>query len=201
MDNNENEKKDDLNNNSKENKTVEEEKKSNINTKPTSIVSNETKPRKWLLVLLIIITIGIVGVLAYKATSSLIESHNKGSWGIFSTFEKQNDIEKKANEIIEQTQEEVKNQREKISKDSFNWDFETYVGTEYDSSVGHLLDKVITNNKKHKDYTITVTFKGITTAEPEAIKNFKKQFQEWHKYEVSLDYDDDGYVNKVTIEE
>ena len=90
--------------------------------------------------------------------------------------------------------------KKKISKDSFNWDFETYVGTQYSNSIGYLLDDVITNNKKNKDYLITVIFKDTNTTDPETIKNIKKQFEEWHKYEVSLDYDEEGYVNKITIE-
>ena len=33
------------------------------------------------------------------------------------------------------------------------------------------------------------------------IKNIKKSLDEWGQYEVSVDYDDNGYVNKITIED
>ena len=83
----------------------------------------------------------------------------------------------------------------------FNSSFEMYMGTEYGSSVGRLLDEIITNNKKNEDNLVTVKFKETNTKDPEEIKNLKKQLDEWTKYEVSFEYDDDGLIYLATIEE
>ena len=187
------------------NKQIEENKKEKTeNNQIDNKSTNDFKPRKWLLSILIIITIGIFIFLVYQAVNSFKSmTENKESWGIFNFMKSFEDTQEQSNEIINkanETQKEIENQRKKINRDSFNWNFETYVGTEYGSSVGYLLDKVITNNKKNKDYLITVIFKDTNTTDPESIKNIKKQFEEWHKYEVSLDYDEEGYANKVTIE-
>ena len=32
------------------------------------------------------------------------------------------------------------------------------------------------------------------------IKNTKKNFDDWTKYEISVDYDENGFVYKMTIE-
>ena len=168
----------------------EENKEIETNEQTDNKSTNDFKPRKWLLSILIIITIGIFVFLVYQGVNSFKSmTSNKESWGIFNFMKSFEDIQEQANE-----------NKKKISKDSFNWDFETYVGTQYSNSIGYLLDDVITNNKKNKDYLITVIFKDTNTTDPETIKNIKKQFEEWHKYEVSLDYDEEGYVNKITIE-
>ena len=84
---------------------------------------------------------------------------------------------------------------------SFNWDFEMYQGTEYGSSVGRLLDTAITNNKKNSSIQVTVEYKDVSTKDPEEIKNLKKQFDEWTKYEVSFEYNNTGLIYLIKIED
>ncbi|MEE3343122.1 MAG: hypothetical protein VZS44_03430 [Bacilli bacterium] len=148
----------------------------------TSISSNELKPRTWLLYILILISIGIVFYLSYSAVTYLKGAHDKEK-------SKWEDIDK-----------EFKNFGEEFDKDSFNMDFEHHTGTESSTSVGWLLDDVITSNKKNKEKLITVVFGSTTTSDPEEIKNLKKQLTK-NKYEISVDYDEKGFVNKITIEE
>ena len=83
----------------------------------------------------------------------------------------------------------------------FNSTFEMYVGTEYGSSVGRLLDKIITNNKKDKNNQVKVEYKETLTKNPNEIQDLKKQFEEWTKYEVSFEYDDDGIIYLAKIED
>ena len=83
----------------------------------------------------------------------------------------------------------------------FNSTFEMYIGTEYGSSVGRLLDKIVTNNKKDKKNQIKVEYKETTTKDPEEIQDLKKQFDEWTKYEVSFEYDENGKIYLTKIEE
>jgi len=83
----------------------------------------------------------------------------------------------------------------------FNNTYEMYMGTEYGSSVGRLIDEVSTNNKKDKEHKITIKYKEISTQEPEQMKEIKKQLDQWTKYEVTFEYDEDGFIYIATIEE
>ena len=81
----------------------------------------------------------------------------------------------------------------------FNSSFEFYVGSRSGFSVKSLLDKVNTNNKTKVEHIITVVYNGITTSDTTEITNMKQTLENNKKYEVSLDYDTNGFVNKVTI--
>lgn len=159
---------------------IESEGGSNLN-------NNELKPRRWLLVVLLLIAIAIVVVLLNKLVTDYNEKKkNKSSNGI--------------SDVINNQMEKGTEMLDKFEIDSFNSKFEFRVGQNYGSSVMHLLDDVIINNKKNQDHVLTVVFEDLSTTDPEEIKKAKKNFDEWTKYEVSVDYGDDGYVNKITIE-
>ena len=53
--------------------------------------------------------------------------------------------------------------------------------------------------KKNKDHTIKVIYKDITTSDAIELINLKKIIEDQNKYEVILDYDNNGYINQVTI--
>lgn len=91
--------------------------------------------------------------------------------------------------------------KKEVSKDFFNSSYEIYTGEKTGNTLVWLLDKVITNNKKNQSHLITIVFKNHNSADPEEIKNLKSELEDWHQYEVSIDYDTDGYVNKITIED
>lgn len=82
----------------------------------------------------------------------------------------------------------------------FNLMYESRTGTQWGISLRNILDEVITNNKTNSEHLLTVKYKNTETTDPEEIKNLKKSFDEWTNYEVSLDYDEDGFVNKIIIE-
>lgn len=152
---------------------------------------NDFKPRKWLVILLIIIALAITVVLIKKVITVYQEKTKTFNSSI------QNDYEEKYNE----TKNQIDNARKKMELDSFNSPFEMYTGTEFGSAVSSLLDAVITNNKKNQEHLITVVFKNHNTSNSEEITNLKKELDNWHKYEVSLDYNEEGYTNKITIQE
>lgn len=101
--------------------------------------------------------------------------------------------------------------KETISPTSFNQLFEFYSGTQYNSSVRSLLDDVIKSNKKYKEHLVEVVCRDTLYGTDEAgIRNakasigtnaFKENEYGFIEYEVSLDYDEKGYVIKITIEE
>ena len=150
--------------------------------KTNSVKENddELKSRRWLLVALIILALAISVVLINKIVIDKKAANNESSNGIFDIF---------------------KDSTNKISTSSFNSQFEMYVGTEYGSSVSRLLDKVITNNKKNKDQKVTVIYGDTKTTDSTEIKSLKKNFDTWDKLEISFEYDNDGFIYEVTIED
>lgn len=83
--------------------------------------------------------------------------------------------------------------------DDFNLDIELYSGTQYGSPVSRLLNNVITKIKKNTNHPITVIYGTTTTSNPDEIVALKKQFDKRKQYEVQMDYDSKGYINKITI--
>lgn len=150
-----------------------------INIKGDSSDPDELKPRRWLLVVLIIIAILIVILLADKViTDRKKASENHNSWGIFDIF----------------------NFNGFNSLTAFNNQFEIYKGSNYGTAAALLLDEVITNNKKDSNHIITVIFEDKATSTPDEIKEIKKGFGTWDTYEITFDYDEKNYIEKVTIE-
>ena len=142
---------------------------------------NDFKPRKWLLIILIIIALVISIILINKAINVYNES-KKNHTGIFDTI---------FGDFIEE--------KEKFNSDFFNSDYEFHKGTQDESSVKDLLDDVITNNKKNKNHLITIVYETHNTTDSEEITNIKNEITENKKYEVLLDYNEKQYVNKITI--
>ena len=75
-----------------------------------------------------------------------------------------------------------------------------YVGTKTGGIVKVAMDKVITNNKKLSIHKVKVIFENIETEEPTEIKELKSKIDDFKQYEVSYEYDDDGYVTEMVIE-
>lgn len=121
----------------------------------------------------------------------------------FTTF---NNIRKTQNDMmisIQQKQDEitspVQQQQTEVEKQAFNNKFELYSGTSSKIFVTTLLDNVVTNNKKNSDKVITVVYNETTTTDANEIVELKSSFEQGKNYEVMLDYDTNGLVNKVTI--
>lgn len=139
-----------------------------------NIKVDEGKPRKWLLILLIIIAIVISVVLVDKVVRDIKSSE----WNMFIPSENNYDFD----------------------KSYFNSTFEMKSGTNPGTFVSILMDDVITNNKTNDKHMITVVFGDLNSSNPKEIKEAKKNINSFSQYEVSLDYDENGYVNMVTIE-
>lgn len=82
---------------------------------------------------------------------------------------------------------------------AFNAPFELYNGSQSGIFLDSLLDQVVTNNKTEADHIITVVYNATMTAMPDEITALKQNLEDSKEYEVSLDYDADGFVNKITI--
>ena len=119
---------------------------------------------------------------------------DKESSGIFISFI--NFIKEIVSGQIEEQKEEDKQNEIK----QYNSKFDIYSGKQYGNFLDNLLENVINNNKTQKEHIITVKYNQNETNIPEEIKTIKSQLEKLDEYEVTLYYDDNGYVNKVTIE-
>lgn len=126
---------------------------------------------------------------------------------IFKMNNKPDDITNQSNSLIDEViddmndqinSDEITDQFSKAEINAFNASFELYSGSQTGLFIEPLLNKIVTNNKK-EEHIITVIYNDITTAIPDDITTLKENFEDFEEYEVSLDYDTNGFVNKVTI--
>lgn len=174
----------------------------------THIKKENKGERKIVLYILIIILITSFVTLVYRVGSDVSNKYQRDKKN------KENIIKDISNKISdgidnvtndEKTKEEIEEEKQdKI--DDFNMDYENHSGSETKFSVSSLIDKAVTNNKKNKDHLIEFIFDGKSFGtEASSIKEIKKSLTDFkgydiQYYEVSLDYDKDGYINKITIE-
>lgn len=148
--------------------------------------------RKIILYIVIIIFVASLATLVYRVGSDIKEKSDAVK----------EEIERKQQEV----EQEMKQKELERKKESFNSTFETYQGSEGGTVTGWQIDKIIKNNKTNNEHLIEVVFDGVSygtdSEKIKGIKNSLKNFDgyELQYYEISLDYDDNGYVNKVTIE-
>lgn len=83
----------------------------------------------------------------------------------------------------------------------FNNNFEIYVGTNSGLQVSSLIDEIQTNNRKNKDSLIEFEYKNNKTTNPDEIKELKKQIDEWNNYEITFEYNENGFINYVLMED
>lgn len=111
------------------------------------------------------------------------------------------DTDDKINSIKDSYNGQVSDMEEKSNISSFNNTLEMYSGTKYGSFVISLLDQVVTSNKTNSEHIITVVYKETTTTSEDDIAEIKHGLDKFVEYEVSLDYDANGYINKVTVKD
>lgn len=178
-------------------------------------VKNEEKPkkggmvvkRKFVLYILIVILIAASTTLAVRIGNNIKAENEKREQ------EKQaikDDIKRRQEEIdkkIQDTQQQSEDKKKENEKASFNRTYEIAAGTATKARVSWTLDDVMTNNKKNNDRLIEVVFNetsyGTSSDEIVKIKSLLKDFEGYNivNYEVSFDYSEDGYINKMTIKE
>ena len=185
------------------------------------IQDKKPKDKKVLIIivtLLILVIVGIVGKVATtfmavnkfdEITNQGVEQEAKGFLEkIFSLLNKALDqqedvIDNLNNSDAESIKDGMENlfgdAANKINKSEFNSKFEFYIGSKSGLQLKRLLDEINTNNKK-EDRKITVKYLETETQDTTEIKNLKMELNDADKFEVSFEYDKDGYIYEVTIE-
>ena len=115
-------------------------------------------------------------------------------FGFISTSKSRQAAEERQREMQEQ---ENKKWEEESNKDHFNFQFYGSNGTKSAFFLEHILDEIIQSNKTN-DRKISLVFNGTETTEESEIINIKQSLD--GDYEVSINYDNDGYVNKIVVE-
>ena len=179
-------------------------------TKEDKNNKKEDGDRKFILYILIIIFIASLAFLTYRVGTDIKTKKDEIKEELRKEKEKaekkQEEEEKKQQELEDKINKEQEEYHENFSKDSFNSTFEMNQGTKSGMFAKSQVDNIIKNNKKDKEHLIEVVFDGTSYGtDPLNIQNIKNNLREFNgykfqEYEISLDYDDNGYVNKVTIE-
>lgn len=192
-------------------------------------IENKTREKniKIIIIAVLILVTVLIGVKLFAAVSSMnnakdiskdtIQKSENIFEKIFSIFDKQTDniekIQDNAQNIIEDTKdkmdntqniiEDTKNKMDDTSKeidiDKFNNSIEIYNGTNIGQGTKLLLDRIITSNKT-EERKITVKFLETETQEETKIKEMKRSIETFDNYEVTFEYDEDGFINKAIIE-
>ena len=165
--------------------------------------NNNEGGRKFILYILIIVFIVSVVTLSYRIVSSIKERNDAIKEEMKKEKEAMENEIKNQQKNVQKQMEESKNQ---IAKEKFNGDYEFWSGSQTSTPVSNIIDSAVANNKKNTEHLIEFIFDGTSYGtSPESIKTIKSNLKDFEGYniqyyEVSLDYDNDGYVNKVTIE-
>lgn len=183
----------------------------NNETKKNEAIKKPKKERKIILYIIVLIFTASLVTLLYRVGSDIKIKVDEKNAEIQKTKEdilkKQQETEEKVKKTQEEIEQKQQEQKEKSERDSFNRNFETWDGKQTDSGVEFQLDEIIENNKKNSNHLVEVLFDGTSYGtDPNNIKTIKNSLKTWTSdrniqyYEISIDYDSNGYANKVTIE-
>ena len=173
---------------------------SSVNT--TKKIKNNVPKRKFILYILIVVFVFSIGLLILRIGNSFVTV-------VKSQIEETKKEDEEQEKELKEEEEKQKKEEERsknFEKNRFNYTFEMYQGTESGMFAKSQLDNIIKNNNKSSEHLIEVIFDGVSHGtEVDSIRKMKDQIKEFknykfQEYEISLDYGDDGYVNKVTIE-
>ena len=172
-------------------------------TKEDKNNKKEDGDRKFILYILIIIFIASLALLAYRVGTDIKTKKDEIKEEKRKEKEK---AEKDEKEFKDKFNKDMEESDLKFDKNSFNSNYTFYSGTQPGQNVSMLIDNIINKNKTEKDHLVELTFDNTSYGtDSDNIKQTKNMIQTFkgydiQYYEVSMDYDDNGYVNKVTIE-
>lgn len=166
-------------------------------------ITDKTRSRRLIIIILIgaLLIVGCIGLSKLFNTTEEIDKQpteqQESIWDKFiNIFNKNLDIQ-------EQMQEGMKENFEENSKDFklslFNNRLEMYSGTEAGLHVDSLLNEIITINKT-EDRKVTVIYNDITTQNEEEIQNIKTSIKTSNNFQVTFEYDEEGYIKESKIE-
>ena len=171
----------------------------NGETKEDKNNKKEDGDRKFILYILIIIFIASLALLAYRVGTDIKAKKDEIKEELRKEKEK---AEKEEKEFKDKFNKDMEESDLKFDKNSFNSNYTFYSGTQPGQNVSMLIDNIINKNKTEKDHLVELTFDNTSYGtDSDNIKQTKNMIQTFkgydiQYYEVSMDYDDNGYVKK-----
>ena len=172
------------------------------------------KERKYLIYILVLVLIAAIITLIIRVNIQKEQEKEEGkSTGIFSIFDgffdtfneasqsMQSQYQQNVEQMNQEHQDRVNKHQDEYEKNVHNMYFESRTGTKATIFVESILDEINKINKKNTGHNVTLVYNNITTTDETEIKNLKHSLEEWGEYEVSIEYDENGYVNKVILED
>ncbi|MBP3461325.1 MAG: hypothetical protein J6K21_02835 [Bacilli bacterium] len=97
------------------------------------------------------------------------------------------------------------NKSNNMKVNSFNSVYELYSGKQTSLSVNQVLKEVITNNNKNNNHLITVIYEDNNTTDTKVITDINNSIETYENYNfiyynISYEYDKNGYIYQVKIE-
>jgi len=87
-----------------------------------------------------------------------------------------------------------------VNKKNFNSLFEMTSGLKNGFFVKGLVDNIINSNQKYSEKQIVLTVDNQELKTVDEMKEFRNGINDWTEYDVTLTYDDEGYVCDIAIE-
>ena len=180
-----------------------------IEDQPIKEKSSKNNKVLFLIVGALIIVVVLIVVKIFSGVSAF-NKVGKAQAGIFDRFfgifdkaldiaDKQMDSMNETGDMFNQTTEMFNEAKNKVTIGQLNGALEIYSGTNIGTVVEEVLDSIITNNKK-QDRKITVKYMETETQNEQEIRNIKQDIKTHSEYEVSYEYDEEGYIKEVKIE-
>lgn len=170
-----------------------------IEDQPIEEKSSKNNKAVFFIVGALIIVVVLILVKFFSGIFMINKIKDEGTKTQESIIERFFGIFDKAFDFAEQNMDSIDETKNKISIGQFNGALEIYSGTNMGTGVESVLDSIITNNKK-QDRKIAVKYMGTETQNEQEIRNIKQDIKTHSEYEVSFEYDEEGYIKEVTIE-
>ena len=155
-----------------------------------------------LLIIAVVLSVFAITNSTNNKSTVVEENITETSDGIFdkftSLFDRFFDLFDKTLDSQESIMDSTSEFSEKFNISSFNGKFEIYNGSTLGSSLKRLLDEVITNNQT-SGKLITVKYNETVTQNVDEIKNLKTNIDDFSNFEISFEYDEEGYITSATI--
>lgn len=102
-------------------------------------------------------------------------------------------------EKADKEKEKADKVKEEAKKMNFNFQFENSSGTKSTFFLKYIFDDIIESNKKN-ERKVALLFNGESTTDESRIIEIKHGLGDTDEFEVSINYDDDGYVNEIKVD-
>lgn len=121
---------------------------------------------------------------------------------IFTFFSKTiNEMNNNFNSSSSQMEDDYNKRVQELDVFKFNMNIKNIQGTKNKNTISQYLDEIVRSNKTNSEHIIMLTYNDKTTSNEDEIVDIKHTLVENVNYEVSVDYDNDGYICSIIIKD